>query len=167
MTEFNLNSRDGMLQMENRNQQLLEIWKQKETPVLFLKSKKDPLLARFPHGKYDRKWVKGDHRRAPEWLENYKCWKTPKAWLSCLIKRSLEEYGKVYLIQPFQPHQKCAPACWNATGEECQCSCLGKNHGAGKPKGKWYEVSETFAVFWGEKHYGCRLITPHEERGIL
>src|SRR5690606_1987750 len=52
--------------------------------------------------------------------------------------------------------QKCAPACWNAEGFHCECSCMSENHGGGHPGGSWYKVSETFAVSWGAQRYSCR-----------
>jgi hypothetical protein len=33
---------------------------------------------------------------------------------------------------------------------------MGENHGGGHPGGNWYEVSETFAVSWGQQRYSCR-----------
>jgi hypothetical protein len=61
------------------------------------------------------------------------------------VDRSLAKYSKVYIIQPYREHEKCAPACQNAIGHECQCSCMGLYHGAGND-GSWFEVSETFAT---------------------
>ena len=74
------------------------------------------------------------------------------------IERSLAEYGKVYVIQPYREQEKCSPACQNATGHECQCSCMGLYHGAGND-GSWFEVSDTFAARWGEQELACRLMT--------
>lgn len=33
---------------------------------------------------------------------------------------------------------------------------MGENHGGGHPGGRWYEVSETFAVSWGVQRDSCR-----------
>jgi len=31
-------------------------------------------------------------------------------------------------------------------------------HGGGAPGGRWYELSETFAIEYGEKKYAARLL---------
>ena len=49
-----------------------------------------------------------------------------------------------------------------AKGLECQCSCLGKNHGSGSSK-PWFIISETVALKWGDKDYSCRLVTEHPD----
>lgn len=74
----------------------------------------------------------------------------PAACFSELVERLLRRFGRVYVIQPYNEKEVCAPACWKATGLECACSCMGKNHGAGAPGGRWYEMSETCAVRWKE-----------------
>nr|VFK51478.1 MAG: hypothetical protein BECKTUN1418D_GA0071000_100817 [Candidatus Kentron sp. TUN]VFK57870.1 MAG: hypothetical protein BECKTUN1418F_GA0071002_11285 [Candidatus Kentron sp. TUN]VFK66706.1 MAG: hypothetical protein BECKTUN1418E_GA0071001_11245 [Candidatus Kentron sp. TUN] len=147
--------------MDRRDPKLKEIWKQEKIPVVFRKGKSEPLLIHLPYAQDNWWWLKGEHRNQPEWIENYNGWKTPKAWFEDVIKRTLGKYGSVYVIQPYRTQQKCAPACWNATGVECECSCMGENHGAGNPGGKWHVVSETFAVKWDERQYSCRLILPN------
>jgi hypothetical protein len=32
----------------------------------------------------------------------------------------------------------------------------GENHGGGHPGGNWYEVSEIFAMSWGQQRYSFR-----------
>ena len=73
-----------------------------------------------------------------------------------VIKLCLQQYQSAYVIQLYRAQQKCAPACWNAEGFHCECSCMGENHGGGHPGGNWHEVSETFAVSWGDQRYSCR-----------
>jgi hypothetical protein len=93
------------------------------------------------------------------WDNRYKCWLPPRSRFNDLIKRSTEEFGSIYVIQPFRTEEKCAPACWNALGADCECSCMGRNHGSGNPEGKWHVVADTFAVCWGDREYACRLLT--------
>jgi hypothetical protein len=75
-----------------------------------------------------------------------------------LVGMILDRFGRVYIIQPYREKEVCAPACMNAEGFECQCSCLGANHGAANSRG-WFEVSETFAVRYGERKWACLLLT--------
>jgi hypothetical protein len=139
-------------------QRAREIWKQKTVPVVFRPGGNRPLMVKFPFAPDNREWIRDGHRTKPHWDEHYKCWEVPRSWFEGVARRLLRRFGKVYIIQPFRLQEKCAPACWNATGIECECSCMGERHGSGHPPGRWYVVSETFAVTWGERRYACRLI---------
>ncbi len=84
-----------------------------------------------------------------------KYWEVPAAWFNDFVDRALERYSELYVIQPYREQEKCASACLNATGHECQCSCMGANHGAGND-GSWFEVNEAFATRWGDQVLACR-----------
>lgn len=145
--------------MEAHDPRLKRIWKQVALPVIYRRTASDPVLIRLPYAAENFEWIRGDNKRKPEWNSQYRCWEAPAAWFDRLIKRALEKYKKTYVIQQHKHQQKCAPACWNAKGFHCECSCMGQHHGAGHPGGRWHEVAETFAFQWGEKQYACRLIT--------
>jgi hypothetical protein len=117
--------------MDRQDPKLREIWKQKKIPVVYRQAGSKPLLLRLPYTEDNRGWVKGDHRNNPEWNSDYKCWETPRAWFENVIRRALTTFGSIYIIQPYREFQKCAPACWDASGIDCECSCMGQNHGAG------------------------------------
>jgi hypothetical protein len=85
-------------------------------------------------------------------------WELPKSWFNDFVDRALKRYGKVYIIQPYREQEICARACQEALGHECQCSCMGANHGIGND-GSWFEVSDTFSTRWGERELACRLLT--------
>ncbi len=144
--------------MESHDPKLRAIWKQKKTPVVYRQVGSKPLFLALPYSKDNRDWLRGDHRNHPQWNSAFKCWEIPKAWFEDVARRSLSRFGSVYVIQPFRIQQKCAPACWNATGIDCECSCMGANHGSGDPIGKWHVVSDTCAVHWGDRQYSCRLV---------
>jgi hypothetical protein len=80
------------------------------------------------------------------------------AWFEDTLKRLLARFGAVYVIQPFNKLEICAPACWNATGAKCECSCMGEHHGSKNHAGRWHVVSETFAVRIREREFSCRLL---------
>ena len=124
--------------------------------------KSKPLLVKLPYSPNNKEWLKDERRNNPKWIPDYKCWEIPKSWFEEVVKKSIEKFGSSYVVQPYYTQQKCAPACWNAVGIECECSCMGQNHGTGNPVGKWHIVSETCAVNWGEKQYSCRLILPND-----
>ena len=68
------------------------------------------------------------------------------------------DVAAVYIIQPYREQEICARACQEAQGHECQCSCMGANHGIGND-GSWFEVSDKFSTRWGERELACRLLT--------
>ena len=141
------------------NSQFDYVWHQKRIPVIMRRTGKGQhLLARLPYTETNREWLRNKRRTAPVWNSSKKYWELPKAWFNDFVNRSLERYGKVYIIQPYREQEKCAPACMNAIGHECQCSCMGQNHGAGND-GTWFEVSETFATRWSNLQIACRLLT--------
>jgi hypothetical protein len=146
---------------------LRRIWKQDEIPVIVRKGKGYRLRVKLPHpgesleeqriacALLQAARPKG---RQPEWLDRYKGWEVAQDWFSELVDYILGKYPKLYIIQPYREQEKCASRCMNAQGHECQCSCMGANHGAGGPGAGWFEVSDTFATRWGESHLACRLM---------
>ena len=144
---------------EDTRERLRRVWKQSSTPVVYRRGKGFPLLARLPYGVNNRAWLQALGRRHPVWDTQRHHWELPKAWFNELVRLCLQRYSRVYIIQPFHDQEKCAPACWNAAGEECQCSCMGLNHGSGHPGGQWKIVSDAFATRWGDRELACRLLT--------
>lgn len=98
-----------------------------------------------PYAADNRLWLQGDKRTSPKWLGEQKRWEMPQAWFNDLVNRALDRYRRIYVVQPHHEQEVCAPACWNAIGHECQCSCMGANHGSGQ-SGGWFVASDTFAV---------------------
>lgn len=135
------------------------VWGQEGIPVVLRRTGKGQRLrVRLPFSETNRQWLQNYKRTAPVWIASKKYWEMPKAWFNDFVERSLVKYGKVYVIQPYREYEKCSPACLDATGHECQCSCMGLYHGAGND-GSWFEVSDTFATRWGEQELACRLMT--------
>ncbi len=134
------------------------IWSQPVIPVIYRQAKGKPLSLKLPYHADNRVWLQNGGRTKPKWDKERKHWVLPYAWLNRLVESTLHRWGKLYIIQPYRVQEKCAPACWNAEGYECQCSCMGENHGMGDPGGKWFVVDDTFATKWGEQEYACRLL---------
>ena len=146
--------------MDPKDPKLRELWRRANPPVIFRRSGSYPLLVRLPFGTNNYSWLRGDKRHKPKWDAKFNCWQTPVAWYDRLAQRLLKQYDSVYLIQLYRELQKCAPACRDAKGLHCECSCMGENHGAESLDSRWHEVSDTFAFKWGELEYACRLLTP-------
>lgn len=135
------------------------VWRQTLIPVIHRQTGKgQKLRVRLPFAQDNRRWLQVSGRVSPEWVVAEKHWELPKAWFNDLVDRALEKYGKVYVIQPYREQEKCSPACQNAIGHECQCSCMGRYHGAGND-GSWFEVSDTFSTRWSDEELACRLMT--------
>jgi hypothetical protein len=139
-------------------ERLRRIWNQKDIPVLLRRGPGHRVRMRLPYEPANRRWIRRDRRTNPEWDEQRRFWEVPQAWFNALVGQCLEKFGRVYIIQPYREQEKCAPACWNAVGDECQCSCMGDHHGMHSPAGQWKVVSDTFATSWGEQALACRLV---------
>lgn len=133
------------------------LWKQARVPVLFRRQRHLPLLLRIPWREDNKEWVRGGSRTRPRWNPQYSCWEIPISWFEDIAQRTVMRYGSLYLVQEYRESQKCAPACWNATGLHCECSCMGENHGMGDD-GRWFVLSDICAVRRGQNQYSCRLV---------
>ncbi|OLP45872.1 hypothetical protein [Rhizobium oryziradicis] len=139
-------------------ERLREVWLQKKIPVVIRHEEKGyKLRVRLHYAENNRQWLNTVGRSSVTWIHSKSYWELPKNWFNDFVNRALERYGKLYVIQPCREQEKCAPACMNAEGHECQCSCMEANHG-NRNSGSWSEVSETFATRWGEKEIACRLM---------
>lgn len=135
------------------------VWNQQGIPVVLRRTGRgERIRLRLPYADTNGSWLRNGRRTLPVWFADGRYWELPKAWFNDFVERSLERYGKVYIIQPYREQEKCAPACQNALGYECECSCMGVHHGAGND-GSWFEVSDTFATRWGDREIACRLLT--------
>ena len=139
-------------------EKIRSIWRQNTVPVIYRRGPGYTLLIRLPYKEDNRVWLKNERRNDPKWEADKKHWEIPQAWFNDTVNRMLRRFGKLYIIQPHRKQEKCAPACWNAVGHECQCSCLGENHGSENPEGKWFIVSDTFAAKLDTKELACRLL---------
>ena len=145
--------------------EMRRVWNQRSIPIVLRRSgKQEKIRVRFPtkssyHDWFmaDQDWVAGIGKSDPHWNRQLKCWELPKSWFNKFVVATLEHFGQLYVIQPYREYEVCAPACQNATGHECQCSCMGEHHGTGGDS-SWFEICETFAFRWGDKSLACRLM---------
>lgn len=116
------------------------------------------LKIRLPHSPDNYDILRGNRRRRPTWNREDAYWEVPAAWFTVLCRELLRRFGELYVVQPHNAAEVCAPACWGAEGLVCECSCMGEHHGAGQPGGRWYVIDETCAVRWrGREWYWARL----------
>lgn len=131
---------------------------QNHTPVALRFGKGHKLYVRVPFADDNRRWLQDGKRLSPIWLKERKQWELPQTWFNDIVNRCLQRYGRIYVVQPFRVMEKCSPACRNAQGHECQCSCLGANHGSESHEG-WFDVSDAFSLRWGKQEIACRLLS--------
>ena len=144
-------------------EQFIDIWNQREIPVILRRTGKGKRLRlRLPYAETNRAWLRNNRHTSPVWIADKRYWEIPKSWFNDFVERALATYGAVYVVQPYREQEKGSPACLNAVGHECQCSCMGRNHGAGND-GSWFEISETFAMRLGKQMLACRLMRTREE----
>jgi hypothetical protein len=139
----------------------VEIWRQTEIPVVY-RPGDSRLQVKLPFAEGNGDWLRNGKRTNPEWNSKFRCWKVPQSWLDDVIRRALQRYQRVYVIQPFREEEKCAPACRSARGFKCTCSCMGKHHGSEGDGSGWFIVSETYQVRRGDRVLACRLIEPSQ-----
>jgi len=135
------------------------IWGNKLIPVVHRPSGKNSIRIRIPYAEDNRSYLGGGTRKQePVWDKEMKFWSLPRSRFNEVVDLILKRHENIYIIQPYLETEKCAPACRKATGHECQCSCLGANHGSGND-GSWFDISESLALRHGKQTLGCRLLT--------
>jgi hypothetical protein len=144
---------------------LAEIWRQALVSIPVIAFLEEGVFVRAPYQKDNRAWMLDEREERypwyPQWDSEGRFWRIPKAWFNDAVNLLLERYGKVYIIQVYSETEKCAPACRAAKRWECECSCMGKYHGA--DSGGWFDVSETFSFRHGARDLACRLVVARGE----
>jgi hypothetical protein len=145
-----------------------DVLQQERWPVI-VRPRRGDVLAWLPYAEDNRVFLRLSNSK-PEWhrahrkLRGY--WSMPRTWFERNARRCAARWGQVYVVQPHNASEKCAPACWDARGLECACSCLGENHGSGHPGGRWYIISETCAVAHRGQQMRVSLLRPgHADTG--
>jgi hypothetical protein len=142
-----------------------KIWNQQTRPVVLRRGAGRRPRIRVPIDREDSDWIRSTRLwlhnvggKPPTWNSAQSYWEIAAKRFNDLIGLLFSRYPQIHNIQPFLEQEVCASRCWNAQGHDCQCSCMGTNHGQGK-FGAWLEVSDTFATRWGDQEMACRLLT--------
>lgn len=144
--------------MDITDEKFRQIWRQSNVPVIVRQEQPMPVLVRLPDSEKNSNWIQGEKRNKPQWNAQLECWEIPRSWFNEMIQTSLKRYGDIQVVQLYRKIRKCVPACWNATGDDCECSCGGGNHGTGLPLARRKEVSDIFVFKSGSTEYACRRI---------
>lgn len=151
------------MDMANIPREIRSHWANPNIPIIIRSGiRGEKLTVRLPYRSDNKVWLlnlaSGFRKPDVKWAPAIKAWKLPLSWLNRFVDRGLERYGQLYLVQPYRELEKCAPACRNAVGHDCQCSCMGANHGIGDGSG-WFDVSEAFSFRWGTASAAIKLMT--------
>jgi hypothetical protein len=133
----------------------IQVWRNSRIPVVYKPGGRESLLVRVPYAEDNYEWLRGEGKRIG-WCPQFRAWEIPRSRFNDVVERCLQRYAKAYVIEGYRELEKCAPACWNAIGYDCQCSCMGAHHGSGQEL--QHIVSDTFAFEWGVRKLACRLL---------
>lgn len=138
---------------------ILSLWHSKSVPMVIRTDKKgEQLMVHLPYAVDNRSWINGLGKSKATYVKSVQGWQIPKSWLNQFVDGALERFGSVHVVQPHNEREVCAPACRNAVGHDCQCSCLGANHGTGDGSG-WFDVSDTLAFRWSGSELAVRKLS--------
>jgi hypothetical protein len=140
-----------------------QIWRQNDIPVVY-KPEFGEIMVKAPYSVDNKAWFSSGRRSRPKYDPKYRCWHLPRSAFDEIVTRFLYRFKTLYIIQPHREKEICAPACWNAEGNDCECSCMGVHHGEGVV-GRWFVVSEALAVQWGNKKLHWRLLVEKKRTG--
>lgn len=149
---------------QERTDKLMAIWQQRNIPVLLNRGKNKRLRMRFPEGHDHHSILHVSRKHRPLWIEDKKYWDVARIRLNEIVKHTLATYGKLYVVQPYRVQERCAPACWDAEGHDCQCQCMGEHHGSRSNGQGWFIVSDVFASRYQDQELACRLLTADRDK---
>ena len=136
-----------------------QVWDQKRLPVIYRPDEKGNLMLRLPYREGNRAFLQGEKRFKPTWDVEKKYWSVPKSWFTELVESVVTVFGSAYVIQPHHANERCNASCQNARRLECECPCLGKNHGRGGRIDCDVRISDATVVPWRDHHLTVQQFT--------
>ncbi|MBN6040063.1 endonuclease domain-containing protein [Amycolatopsis sp. 195334CR] len=104
-------------------------------PVVWL-PRDGKVVAKIPARKGNRRWLHKTVRiRSPRLVDDR--WLLPRNCLVRLVTAAIDRYGFIAVCRDMSMLSRCNRACLEATGFECDCSCLGAHHGT--DSAGWFE----------------------------
>ena len=101
----------------------------------------------LPYAEGTRAWLRkvcGPGTR-PEFDRERKAWLVARPHFRKVVDALARRCGTVLVITDHTVRHACGSRCWNAEGDECECECLGDNHGGGLHLG-WHQVGADMAI---------------------
>lgn len=102
----------------------------------------------MPYRADNRAWLKTVCGRLtrPEWNKTTGRWEVARNHAIDLLEPLTERFGVLDLVRYGAARVKCDTRCWDATGQDCTCSCAGVNHGGGNDLADWIQVGDTTLI---------------------
>lgn len=72
-------------------------------------------------------------------------WVIAREHMTIVAQELAIRFGEVEVIADYSTSEKCDRRCKDATGDDCECSCRGANHGDGT-QASWKQVGDTTLV---------------------
>lgn len=94
------------------------------------------VIAKIPARKGNWRWLRQAVRIRSPRLDGDR-WHLPRNCLVKLVTAAVDRYGYIAVWRDMSRLSRCTTACLEATGVECDCSCLGAYHG--ENSGGWFE----------------------------
>lgn len=102
------------------------------------------LVAKIPPRKGNYRWLHETVRVRSPRLDRDR-WYLPRSCLVKLVNAAVDRYGYIVVWRDMSRLSRCTRACLEATGLDCDCSCLGVHHGVDDDSG-WFEIVEDIMV---------------------
>src|SRR5438093_12492432 len=87
------------------------------------------VIAKIPARKGNWRWLHKSVRIRSPRLDGDR-WALPRNCLVRLVTAAIDRYGYIVVCRDMSTLSRCNRACLEATGVDCDCSCLGAYHGA-------------------------------------
>lgn len=116
-------------------------------PCIYRPTGTERLRVSLPFDLRNRSWIHsviGDRAR-PTYSKQNRYWLIARDHFSKLVEALLDRYGRVDVLAEFTTTEVCDTRCQNARGTDCQCTCLGNNHGGGQ-WGGWFQIGDTTLI---------------------
>lgn len=111
-------------------------------------------------GGSNRLWIKEalGTRTRPEWNKPAGRWEIARPHLKPVVAALIDRFGEVDVYLEFLAAERCDTRCVEAAGDNCECSCMGENHGGAGYWRRWRQVGDTTLIDLGriERHYLVR-----------
>jgi len=82
----------------------------------------------------------------PDWNKLEKQWEIARQHMRDVVEALAERFGVVEVTIDFRSTSRCDIRCRDAEGDDCDCQCLGENHGGAAYWRSWQQVGETTLV---------------------
>lgn len=118
-------------------------------PHIYRPLQPDRLRLRIPYeGGSNRRWIHATlgARIQPIYDKPTGRWLIARPHFTTLVDHLLDRFGQVDATVEFSMTRRCDVRCQEATGDDCDCSCLGEHHGGGLWGGGWIQVGETTLI---------------------